>query len=149
MLGKVPFDPLEPDYLTNPVWQRRSTAEYYEAKVAAWLARDPSSVGLTTADVGYDAPIRQQAFPSLPTSLPYGIVSQPDPAARPAAIPAAAHYTVNVRLANGPTPLFGAAGVNLTLADVALSRLTIDPGLDARPSLRRDGVALEIGRAHV
>ena len=149
MLGKVPFDPLEPDYLTNPVWQKKSTAEYYEAKVAAWLARDPSSAGLTTADVGYDAPIRQQAFPSLPTALPYGIVSQPAAAARPATIPAAAHYTVNVRLANGQTPLFGAAGVNLTLADVALSRLTIDPGLDARPTLRRDGVALATAPAAI
>ena len=46
----------------------------------------------------------------------------------------------------GGTSLFvvprGAAGVTLAMADVALSRLTIDPGLVGRPTLRRDGVAI-------
>ena len=140
MLTKVPFSPQEADYLTNPVWQKRSTAEYYEAKVAGWLTQNRPD--LTIADVGYDGPIRQQAFPAIPTALPYAVVSQPAETDRPSAIPATANYTVNIKLTNNLTPLFGAAGVTLTLADVALSRLTIDPGLNGRPTLRRDGVAI-------
>lgn len=147
LLTTVPFSPLEADYLTSPVWQKKSTAEYYEAKVAAWLAQNRPD--LTIADVGYDGPIRQQSFTSLPTGLPYAVVSQPAESARPSAIPAVAHFTVNIKLANGGSQLFGAAGVNLTLADVALSRLTIDPGLvgtgtmqTSRPMLRRDGATV-------
>jgi RHS repeat-associated protein len=159
VLTKVPFGPQEADYLTNPAWQRKSTAEYYEAKVAGWLAQ--SRPDLTIFDVGYDGPIRQQAFPSLPTALPYAIVSQPAETARPAAIPAAAHYTVNIKLANGSTQLFGAAGISLTLADVALSRLTIDPvygwwgvlggasGWGWWPTLRQDGVAIATASSFV
>ena len=159
VLTKVPFGPQEADYLTNPTWQRKSTAEYYEAKVAGWLAQ--SRPDLTIFDVGYDGPIRQQAFPSLPTALPYAIVSQPAETARPAAIPAAAHYTVNIKLANGSTQLFGASGISLTLADVALSRLTIDPvygwwgvlsgssGWGWWPTLRQDGVAIATASSFV
>jgi RHS repeat-associated protein len=147
VLTSVPFDPLESNYLTNAAWQKKSTAEYYEAKVAAWLAQNRPD--LTIADIGYDGPIRQQAFSALPTALPYGVVSQPDTASRPATIPTAANYTVTIQLANGSTPIFGAGGVSLTLADVALSRLTIDPGPDARPTLRRDGVALATAPAAV
>lgn len=145
MLTKVPFSPQEADYLTNPVWQKKSTAEYYEAKVAGWLATNRPD--LTIFDVGYDGPIRQQSFPVIPTALPYAVVSQPAESARPAVIPAAANHTVNIKLtditksANG-SKLFGDAGVTLTLADVALSRLTIDPGLVGRPTLRRDGVTI-------
>mgnify|MGYP003350330461 CR=1 FL=1 len=137
VLTSVPFSPQEADYLTNPAWQKRSTAEYYEAKVAAWLSKNRPD--LSIADVGYDGPIRQQAFSSLPTALPYRVVNQPAESARPAAIPAAARLTVTVDVAYAGDPtkkLFGPAGVSLGLADVALSRLTIDPGL-------------EIGRAHV
>jgi YD repeat-containing protein/autotransporter-associated beta strand protein len=144
ILTSVPFSPLETDYLTNPVWQKKSTAEYYEAKVATWLAQNRPE--FTIADVGYDGPIRQQSFPVLPTGLPYAVVSQPAESARPTAIPAASQYRVTIRLANGTKALFGASGVNLTLADVALSRLTIDPQFNvkgtARPVLRRDGVAV-------
>ena len=145
ILTKVPFSPQEADYLTNPVWQKKSTAEYYEAKVAGWLATNRPD--LTVADVGYDGPIRQQSFPAIPTALPYVIVSQPTESARPASIPAAALHTVNIKLTditNGTngSKLFGDAGVTLALADVALSRLTIDPGLVGRPTLRRDGVAI-------
>jgi RHS repeat-associated protein len=147
MLTKVPFSPQEADYLTNPAWQKKSTAEYYEAKVAGWLATNRPD--LTIADVGYDGPIRQQAFPAIPTALPYAVVSQPAETARPAAIPAAALHTVNIKLANGTTKLFGAAGVTLTIADIALSRLTIDPGLVGRPTLRRDGVAIATASAAV
>ena len=147
MLTKVPFSPQEADYLTNPTWQKKSAAEYYEAKVAGWLAQNRPD--LTIADVGYDGPIRQQAFPTIPTVLPYTVVSQPAENARPSAIPAAANYTVNIKLTNKLTPLFGAAGVTLTLADVALSRLTIDPGLIGRPTLRRDGVAIATASAAV
>jgi RHS repeat-associated protein len=145
ILTKVPFSPQEADYLTNPVWQKKSTAEYYEAKVSGWLAQNRPD--LSIADVGYDGPIRQQSFLAIPTALPYVIVSQPAESARPASIPAAALHTVNIKLTditksgNGPK-LFGDAGVTLTLADVALSRLTIDPGLVGRPTLRRDGVAI-------
>ena len=147
MLTKVPFSPQEADYLTNPAWQKKSTAEYYEAKVAGWLAQNRPD--LTIADVGYDGPIRQQALPAIPTALPYAVVSQPAETARPAAIPAAALHTVNIKLANASTQLFGAAGITLTIADIALSRLTIDPGLDARPTLRRDGVAIATASAAV
>ena len=143
ILSSVPFDPLESDYLTNPIWQKKSTAEYYEAKVATWLGQNRPD--LTIADVGYDGPIRQQSFTALPTALPYTVLSQPAEAARPTTIPAAAQYTVNIKLANGATQLFGASGLNLTLSEVALSRLTIDPGIAAgvaRPVLRRDGVAV-------
>ncbi|MFM8804399.1 MAG: DUF6531 domain-containing protein, partial [Planctomycetia bacterium] len=157
MLTKVPFAPQEADYLSNPVWQRKSTAEYYEAKVATWLAANRPD--LTLADVGYDGPIRRQAFTALPTALPYAVLSQPAESARPATIPASAQYTVNIKLASGTKQLFGDAGVSLTLADVALSRLTIDPvqgsGAGDRPNagggwgvegwyptLRRDGVAI-------
>ena len=86
MLTKVPFGPQEADYLSNPAWQRKSTAEYYEAKVASWLATNRPE--LTLADVGYDGPIRRQAFTVLPTALPYAVLSQPAESARPAAIPA-------------------------------------------------------------
>jgi RHS repeat-associated protein len=147
ILTKVPFSPQEADYLTNPVWQKKSTAEYYEAKVSGWLAQNRPD--LTIADVGYDGPIRQQSFLAIPTALPYVIVSQPAESARPAAIPAAALHTVNIKLANKVTPLFGAAGITLTLADVALSRITIDPGLVGRPTLRRDGVAIATASAAV
>jgi RHS repeat-associated protein len=147
MLAKVPFSPQEADYLTNPAWQKKSTAEYYEAKVAGWLAQNRPD--LTIADVGYDGPIRQQTFPAIPTALPFAVVSQPAETARPAAIPAAALHTVNIKLANGSTQLFGAAGVTLTIADIALSRLTIDPGLAGRPTLRRDGVAIATASAAV
>jgi RHS repeat-associated protein len=143
VVSSVPFSPLETDYFTNPAWQKKSTAEYYEAKVAGWLARNRPDLSL--ADVGYDGPIRQQAFTSLPTALPYTVLDQPAEAARPSAIPAAAHYTVTVDLAYASDPsrkLFGPAGASLRLADVALSRITIDPGVDARPTLRRDGVAI-------
>ena len=91
ILTKVPFSPQEADYLTNPVWQKKSTAEYYEAKVAGWLAQNRPE--LTIADVGYDGPIRQQSFPAIPTALPYCVVSQPAESARPASIPAAALHT--------------------------------------------------------
>jgi RHS repeat-associated protein len=150
ILTKVPFSPKEADYLSNPAWQRKSTAEYYEAKVAGWLATNRPD--LTLFDVGYDGPIRQQSFPAIPTMLPYTVVSQPAETARPAAIPAAANYTVNIKLANltnGSKSLFGESGVTLTLADVALSRLTIDPGLVGRPTLRRDGVAIATAPAAV
>jgi RHS repeat-associated protein len=147
MLTKVPFNPQEADYLTNPVWRKKSTAEYYEAKVAGWLAQNRPD--LTISDVGYDGPIRQQAFPAIPTALPYAVVSQPAETDRPSAIPATALHTVNIKLANGTTQLFGAAGVTLTIADIALSRLTIDPGLVGRPTLRRDGVAIATAPAAV
>ena len=147
ILTKVPFGPQEAEYLANPVSQKKSTAEYYEAKVAGWLATNRPD--LTIVDVGYDGPIRQQSFPAVPAGLPYAIVSQPAETARPAAIPAAALHTVTIKLANGTTQLFGAAGVTLTLADIALSRLTIDPGLVGRPTLRRDGVAIATASAAV
>lgn len=143
ILSSVPFSPLETDYLTNPVWQKKSTAEYYEAKVGNWLAQNRPD--LTTADVAYDGPILQQSFKSLP-ALPYAVVNQPLVADRPGGIPTSANYTVNIKLANGSTALFGAGGVNLTLADVALSRLTIDPQFSATgtalPVLRRNGVVI-------
>ena len=163
MLTKVPFSPQEVDYLTNPAWQKKSTAEYYEAKVAGWLAQNRPD--LTIADVGYDGPIRQQAFPAIPTALPYAVVSQPAETARPAAIPAAANYTVNIKLTtiptNGSKSLFGDSGVTLTLADIAMSRLTIDPvygwwgtldgssGWGWWPTLRRDGVAIATASSFV
>jgi len=96
MLTTVSFNPLEQGYLTDPAWQKRSAAEYYEAKVAAWLAQNRPD--LTIADVGYDGPIRQQAFSALPAGLPYGVVSQPAESARPSTIPAAARYAVTVTL---------------------------------------------------
>jgi hypothetical protein len=143
ILSSVPFSPLETDYLTNPVWQKKSTAEYYEAKVGNWLAQNRPD--LTTADVADDGPILQQSFKSLP-ALPYAVVNQPLVADRPSGIPTSANYTVNIKLANGSTALFGAGGVNLTLADVALSRLTIDPQFSATgtalPVLRRNGVVI-------
>ena len=151
VLTSVPFSPLESDYFTNPAWQKKSTAEYYEAKVASWLAQ--SRPDLTIADIGYDGPIRQQSFAALPTGLPYAVVSQPAESARPTAIPAAAHYTVNVKLANGATALFGASGVTLTLTDIALSRLSIDPQVSltgtAQPVLRRDGAAVATAPAAI
>ncbi|MCX7430028.1 MAG: hypothetical protein NTY17_03315 [Planctomycetia bacterium] len=163
MLTKVPFSPQEADYLTNPAWQKKSTAEYYEAKVAGWLAQNRPD--LTITDVGYDGPIRQQAFPAIPTALPYAVVSQPAETARPAAIPAAANYTVNIKLTTSPTngskSLFGDSGVSFTLADIALSRLTIDPvygwwatldgssGWGWWPTLRRDGVAIATASSFV
>jgi autotransporter-associated beta strand protein/YD repeat-containing protein len=162
ILTKVPFSPQEADYLTNPVWQKKSTAEYYEAKVSGWLAQNRPD--LTIADVGYDGPIRQQSFPAIPTALPYAVVSQPAETARPAAIPAAANYTVNIKLAtmtNGSKSLFGDSGVTLTLADIAMSRITIDPvygwwatldgssGWGWWPTLRRDGVAIAAASSFV
>jgi len=71
ILTSVPFSPIETDYLTNPLWQKKSTAEYYEAKVAAWLTQNRPD--LTIADVGYDGPIR-----SRPTSTG-GFRSTPAP----------------------------------------------------------------------
>lgn len=96
VLSNVPFSPLESDYLTNPVWRTKSTAEYYEAKVAAWLAQNRPD--LTIADIGYDGPIRQQSFPALPTQLPYNVVSQlsVSASARPADIPLDARHRVSV-----------------------------------------------------
>jgi YD repeat-containing protein/autotransporter-associated beta strand protein len=151
ILTKVPFSPQEADYLTNPVWQKKSTAEYYEAKVSGWLAQNRPD--LTIADVGYDGPIRQQSFPAIPTALPYVVVSQPAESARPASIPAAALHTVNIKLTTsitkGSKSLFGDSGITLAVADVALSRITIDPGLVGRPTLRRDGVAIATASAAV
>lgn len=49
ILQNVPFSPVETDYLTNPSWQTKTTAEYYESKVATWLAANRP--GVTTADV--------------------------------------------------------------------------------------------------
>ncbi|MEI8370787.1 MAG: transglutaminase domain-containing protein [Planctomycetia bacterium] len=69
ILENVPFSTVETDYLTNPSWQTKTTAEYYESKVATWLAANRP--GVTTADVAYDGPIRQQSFPKLPGGLPY------------------------------------------------------------------------------
>lgn len=150
VLSNVPFSPLESDYLTNPTWQKKSTAEYYEAKVGTWLATNRPE--LTTADVSYDGAIVQQTFKSLP-SLPYTIINQPAEAQRTSSIPTSANYTVNIQLANGTTALFGTGGVNLTLADVALSRLTIDPQFNAtgsaRPVLRRNGVVVATAPAAI
>ncbi|MEI7863299.1 MAG: transglutaminase domain-containing protein, partial [Planctomycetota bacterium] len=147
VLASVPFSPLESDYLTNSVWQKKSTAEYYEAKVATWLAQNRP--GFTIADVGYDGPIRQQAFKALPTELPFTPWSQPTELARPKQIPDTANWKVNIKLASGPSQLFGSLGANISLADVSLSRLTIDPGLfgtgssqTAQPVLRRDGATI-------
>jgi len=100
MLTTVPFNPLEQGYLTEPAWQKRSTAEYYEAKVAAWLAQPQNRPDLTIADVGYDGPIRQQAFSALPAGLPYGVDWQPPETetARPSEIPVDARYAVTVTL---------------------------------------------------
>ena len=154
VLTSVPFSPLESDYLTNPAWQKKTTADYYEAKVAAWLTQ--TRPDLTIADVGYDGPIRSQSFPALPAGLPYAVINQPDVASLPTVIPVAEQYKVNIRLADGSTALFGASGVNLTVPDVALSRLTIDPGLagtgltqTARPVLRRDGVVVATAPATI
>ena len=142
MLAAVPFSPLESRYLTMPEWRQKSAAEYYEAQVAGWLAANRPD--LTTADVAYDGPIIQQSFATLPAALPYAVLSAA--ADRPAAVPASAQHLVRIALASGATPLFGVSGVELTLADVALSRLTIDPNLDAsgaaRPVLRKDGQAI-------
>ena len=69
ILSSVPFSPQEQAYLTDPVWQKRSAAEYYESKVTSWLAQNRPD--LTIADIGYDGPIRQQSFSSLPLALPY------------------------------------------------------------------------------
>jgi len=68
MLTSVPFSPREADYLTQPAWQKQSAAEYYESKVAAWLAANRPD--LSIADVAYDGPIRQQSLAALPAALP-------------------------------------------------------------------------------
>ncbi|MEI6657129.1 MAG: RHS repeat-associated core domain-containing protein [Planctomycetota bacterium] len=143
MLSNVPFSPLEVDYLRQARWQKESVAAYYEAQVADWLARYRD--GLTIADVGYDGPIRMQAFKSLPSDLPYIRDTEPPELERPTQIPDSANYRVNIKLANGASQLFGDSGVEFaSLADVSLSRLTIDPQFSAdtntsRPVLRRDG----------
>ena len=140
MLASVPFDPREADYLTQPAWQKQSAAEYYESKVAAWLAANRPD--LSVADVAYDGPIRQQSFAALPGALPYVVLSQPAEASRPTTPPASAAYSVQIQLTNGATTLVNST---LSLADIALKRIAIDPGLDAtgtlaRPALRLDGV---------
>ncbi len=141
MLSTVSFSPLESNYLTNPEWRQKSAAEYYEAKVGAWLAANRPD--LTIADVAYDGPIRQQSFSALPGSLPYAVLSQPAVAARPAAIPASATYSVSITLANGTNSLFSRT---LSIPEIALKRVTIDPGLNAagtlaQPTLRIDGAS--------
>lgn len=73
ILENVPFSPVETDYLTNPSWQTKTTAEYYESKVAAWLAANRP--GVTTVDVAYNGPIRQQSFSKLPEGLPYEVAT--------------------------------------------------------------------------
>ena len=139
MLSTVSFSPLESDYLTNPGWWKKTTADYYEAKVGAWLAANRPD--LTIADVAYDGPIRQQSFTALPGSLPYAVLSQPAETARPAAIPVIANHSVSISIANGTTTLFSRT---LSIPEIALKRLTIDPGLNAagtlaQPTLRIDG----------
>jgi autotransporter-associated beta strand protein len=147
VLTQVPFDPQEAAYLTNRLWQKKSTAEYYEAKVAAWLADNKPD--LTIADVGYDGPIRQQSFKTLPTDLPYQRASEPlDTAeARPQQIPTTANYKVTIKLANGSVALF--ENKFSSLADISLSRLTIDPRIvgagssqTVQPRLLQDGIGV-------
>ena len=140
MLDSVPFDAREADYLTQPQWQKKSAAEYYGSKVAAWLVANRPD--LTTDDVAYDGPIRQQSFGALPGMLPYVVLAQTSAAGRPTAPPASATYFVQIVLTYGTTTLVNRT---LSLADIALKRITIDPGLGvtgafARPALRLDGV---------
>ena len=140
MLDSVPFDAREADYLTQPQWQKKSAAEYYGSKVAAWLVANRPD--LTTDDVAYDGPIRQQSFGALPGMLPYVVLAQTSAAGRPTALPASATYFVQIVLTYGTTTLVNST---LSLADIALKRITIDPGLGvtgafARPALRLDGV---------
>jgi RHS repeat-associated protein len=144
VLSSVPFGALESDYLTNPAWQKKSAAEYYESKVASWLATNHP--GLTIADVGYDGPIIQQSFQSLPTGLPYDTsVGSPTTHApaptptTPAPLPASALYTIGVTLKTGATTLFA---TTLTLDQVALSRIVLDPtisGSNAQHRLKVNG----------
>jgi len=140
ILQNVPFSPVETDYLTNPSWQTKTTADYYESKVATWLATNRP--GVTTADVAYDGPIRQQLISSLPKGLPYPVLSTEADLSRSTAIPDTAKYFVGISLSNGATPLFS---TTRSLEDISLKRLTIDPQLTAagtlaQPVLRIDGV---------
>ncbi len=141
VLSNVPFDPLEAEYLTNPLWQKKSTAEYYEAKVASWLAKNYPN--LTIADVGYDGPIRPQAFSALPKQLPYKDSER--------SLSAVGQRTVTITVAKAAkrandgtdepeAELFKTAP--LKVDEVALSRLTIAPGITgqtARPALLQGG----------
>ncbi|MSR27041.1 MAG: hypothetical protein EXS06_08500, partial [Planctomycetaceae bacterium] len=136
ILENVPFSPVETDYLTSPSWQTKTTAEYYESKMATWLAANRP--GVTTADVAYDGPIRQQSFSKLPEGLPYKATASAASTA-PTTIP---KYSVEISLSSGTTSLFS---TTLSLDDIALKRLTIDPRLNAsgtfaQPALRSDGV---------
>ncbi|MCY3017317.1 MAG: DUF6531 domain-containing protein, partial [Planctomycetota bacterium] len=149
ILENVPFGAVETDYLTNPFWQTKTTAEYYESKVATWLTANRP--GVTTADVAYDGPIRQQSFPKLPGGLPYLGSSQPPEKDRPETVPATAKYSVEISLRNGATPLFS---TTLSLDDIATKRLTIDPQLTAagtlaQPALRIDGVTAAVAASTV
>ncbi|MEI8318734.1 MAG: DUF6531 domain-containing protein, partial [Planctomycetia bacterium] len=94
----VPFSAVETDYLTNPSWQTKTTAEYYESKVATWLAANRP--GVTTADVAYDGPIRQQLFSKLPGGLPYEVATS-----APSTAPT---YSVAIELTNSGEVASGA-----------------------------------------
>ena len=62
--------------------ENETAADYYEGLVGTYLATsDPS---MTVADAAYDGPIQPQSITSLPTTLPYSVVSPstPSPSAR-------------------------------------------------------------------
>ena len=115
IISRVPFD--EANYFSQV--QTELPDEYYAGQVAAYLAANLP--GTSLADVGYDGPILQRSFDTIPAALPYTVTAVSNRCTS-AAVPASWKHRVTLSLQQNGVSLLA---YTFVLPDTCLSRVTV------------------------